>query len=305
MLSGRIVKALSGFYYVLTVEESPRTITCRARGIFKHKKKLVTPLVGDLVTIELSSDSEGTVMEVSSRGSELIRPPVANVDQVILVFAVTDPELQPELLDKFLLFIENEQLTPIIVFSKADLIQEDDRALDRLKQISDAYRSIGYDVFILTGDDSNDLDMLLRKMDGRVSVLAGQSGVGKSTLLNRLMPMALVQTGEVSAKLGRGKHTTRHVELIAVPGAEHSFLADTPGFSQLDVSLLTAEQITNGYREFLDVRDQCKFRGCTHVHEPDCAVIRLLAEGAIHTFRYESYKQWMSEWTELKRRSKR
>jgi ribosome biogenesis GTPase len=305
MSSGRIVKALSGFYYVWTDEAQPRLITCRARGIFKHKRNVITPLVGDQVELAIRADEqEGTVTAVLPRQSELIRPPIANVTQVLVVFSAAEPEFQPELLDKFLLFIEHEGLSPLIIISKCDLLESDEAANQKVKEAINSYRAIGYHVLELSTDHEQGLEPLRELLQGKVSVLAGQSGVGKSTLLNRLMPQRdAVETGSVSNRLGRGRHTTRHVELIAYD--QNGWLADTPGFSQLDLSLLPVEALTNGYIEFRELAESCKFRGCSHIHEPSCQVREAVEQGRIAAFRYASYSQWMNEWNEHKRRGSR
>lgn len=301
MPEGLIVKALSGYYYVQPLaEEGPQaeTVQCRARGIFK--KKGVSPLVGDKVRYMLTENGEGTVDEIFPRFSELIRPPIANVETAILVFSVREPALNLQLLDKFLVHIEHAGLDPVICLSKEDLLgaSTGDKAL--LAQAKEMYETIGYEVIGTSAVSGSGRERLRKLLAGRISVFAGQSGVGKSSLLNSIIPGLHLETNRISAKLGRGKHTTRHVELIPLEGG--GFVADTPGFSQLDFLELGVEELGSCFREFREYADQCKFRGCIHLHEPGCKVIEAKESGRIATSRYEHYVQFHAEMKDKKRR---
>ncbi|MEW9667570.1 ribosome small subunit-dependent GTPase A [Ammoniphilus sp. 3BR4] len=289
MPEGRIIKALSGYYYVL---DGPSVWQCRARGLFK--KKGITPLVGDWVEYDQESNEEGYIQSIRERSTELIRPPIANVDQAVLVFSLVQPEMSHLLLDKFLVHTESAGLRSIICLSKADLAEQE--GTDEIEQL---YRRIGYDVLVTSKYSDRGIAKLRQMLQGHITVLAGQSGVGKSTLLNALFPGSNLQTGEVSERLRRGKHTTRHVELIAVEGG---FVADTPGFSQLDFFDIEPEELSHYYVEMKTYIPDCKFRGCTHLSEPKCAVREALEEGAISPSRYESYKQFIQEIKDKKRR---
>ncbi len=288
MPEGRIIKALSGFYYVL---DGDSIWQCRARGLFK--KKGISPLVGDWVTYDQESNQEGYVQTIQDRSTELVRPPIANVDQAILVFSLAQPAMSHLLLDKFLVHTESAGIRSIICLSKADLLD------DGIDQVEKLYREIGYDVLVTSKESEQGVQELREMLQGHITVLAGQSGVGKSTLLNALLPGVSLQTGEVSERLRRGKHTTRHVELIPVEGG---FVADTPGFSQLDFFEITPEELSHYFIEMRPYIPECKFRGCTHLSEPQCAVKEALEEGKIPSSRYESYKQFIEEIKDKKRR---
>jgi ribosome biogenesis GTPase len=299
MPEGLIVKALSGFYYVKPNNAVEPVVQCRARGQFKLKN--VTPLVGDRVQYEMTDRGEGTVMEVFPRTRSLVRPPVANVDQVMLVFSARQPEPSLILLDKFLVHAAQADLPVVLVFTKCDLLASaDDEPRVAWQQMLDVYRQIGYPVYETGRSDEASLEPIRAQFAGKISVLAGQSGVGKSSLLNRLQPGLSLQTGEISMKLGRGKHTTRHVELL--PFGVDGYVADTPGFSSLDFFDLAADDLSAHYLEFARFADQCKFRGCMHLSEPSCAVVRAVADGLVAAHRYESYVQFVQEIKAQKRR---
>lgn len=300
MPEGIIVKALSGYYYVKPLRDGrpaaeEESVQCRARGIFK--KKGVSPLVGDRVVYGITENGEGTVDEISPRTSELIRPPVANVDQAVLLFSVKEPDLNLQLLDKFLVHIEHAGLDTLIVLTKRDLLDEDDSSVEEAKAL---YERIGYEVLVTSSLTGAGKELVLERLEGRISVFAGQSGVGKSSLLNRLVPGLGLETSEISLRLGRGKHTTRHVELMDIGAG--GFVADTPGFSQLDFLELGVEELSTCFREFVPYAADCKFRGCSHLHEPGCKVIEAHAEGVIAGSRYEHYKLFFSEMKDKKRR---
>ncbi|WP_152392324.1 ribosome small subunit-dependent GTPase A [Paenibacillus guangzhouensis] len=308
MPQGLIVKALSGYYYV---EASGELIQCRARGIFK--KRGVSPLVGDYVEFTVTENGEGMVDEISPRSSELIRPPISNVEQAILVFSVQEPELNLQLLDKFLVHIEHAGLDVVICFTKEDLLAESvaekeasvravsmEQELTRIEDAEALYQQIGYTVIRTSSVTGLGKDELMAQLTGKISVFAGQSGVGKSSMLNALLPGLALETNQISMRLGRGKHTTRHVELIPLP--DGGFVADTPGFSQLDFLELGVEALGDCFREFREYAAGCKFRGCTHMHEPGCKVLAAKEAGEISASRYTHYELFYNEMKEKKRR---
>ncbi|WP_054940246.1 ribosome small subunit-dependent GTPase A [Paenibacillus ihuae] len=300
MPEGIIVKALSGYYYVkplrngfIATEEE--AVQCRGRGILK--KRGVAPLVGDRIIYVLTENGEGMVDEILPRESELIRPPVANVKLAVLLFSVREPDMNLNLLDKFLVHIEHSGLEPLIVLTKQDLAVDEGEATAIVKEL---YERIGYEVMITSSLTGSGSDKLRSRLAGVISVFSGQSGVGKSTLLNRLVPGLELETGEISLRLGRGRHTTRHVELMDIGNG--GFVADTPGFSQLDFLELGVEELSVCFREFASYAENCKFRGCSHLHEPGCRVIEAWQAGEIADSRYEHYKLFYNEMKDKKRR---
>jgi ribosome biogenesis GTPase len=295
MENGRIMKALSGFYYVRPDDEPETLVQCRARGVFK--KKGITPLVGDRCRFEREETGEGTVTEILPRTTELIRPPVANADTAVLVFSIVNPELNLLLLDKFLVHTEHAGLDNVIVLSKADLAGD---ALEDAQAAARLYAGIGYTVLFTSAVTAEGIDRLTERLAGRFAVVAGQSGVGKSSLLNAMLPGIRLATGEVSTRLGRGRHTTRHVELIPLPNG--AIIADTPGFSQLDFAGIEPEALSACFVEFAPYAEACRYRGCTHRREPGCAVREAVEEGKLAASRYEHYGIFFDELREKKRR---
>lgn len=285
MATGQIRKALSGFYYVY---DDGQVIQTRGRGVFR--KRGITPLVGDFVTYEVEGNNDGIIMEIEERKNELVRPPISNVDQAILVFSVKEPNFNTILLDRFLVVLESFHVQPVILLTKMDLLKEDEIAA--IQSYQKQYEAIGYDVMTTFKDDSSLLDKITPLLANRTTVLAGQSGVGKSTLLNTLMPELDLKTGIISEHLGRGKHTTRHVELIEVAGG---LVADTPGFSSFDFDTIEKEELTGCFPEIQRTSEACKFRGCLHVKEPKCAVKAAVESGEIEASRYEHYLQFLQE----------
>lgn len=312
MPEGLIVKALSGYYYVLPEADgrdeaggSAGLVQCRARGVFK--KRNISPLVGDRVEFERSENGEGTVTVIRPRTSELIRPPVSNVEQAVLVFSMDEPALNLQLLDKFLVHIEHSGLEAVICFSKQDLIRDVEDAgakaagggLDA-DSVYRLYESIGYKVLVTSAKEGEGVEQVRDILKDRISVFSGQSGVGKSTLLNALMPHLVLETGEISMRLGRGKHTTRHVELIPLP--EGGWVADTPGFSQLDFMEMEPDELGSTFKEFVPLSEDCRFRGCIHHKEPGCRVREAASEGVVAPSRYEHYLLFLEEMKDRKRR---
>ena len=279
-MQGQLKKALSGFYYI---QHEGNLYQTRARGNFRKRK--VKPLVGDFVEFESTSLTDGYLLEIFPRKNELVRPPVANVDQVIVVASLVEPDFSYHLLDRFLVSLEQKQIEPVIYLSKVDLLVE----TTLLEEIKVTYHLAGYRVIIGDEDGLNQVKALLKN---RLTVLAGQSGAGKSTLLNKLVPGLALETGEISEALNRGKHTTRHVELIDVA---KGLVADTPGFSSIDFFDLEVTDLPKMFPEFVVLQDACRFRECSHTHEPDCAVKEALAEGKIAQIRYDNYLLFLQE----------
>lgn len=292
MSKGQIRKALSGFYYV---QDGQEFIRCRGRGVFRNRG--VNPLVGDFVDYEVEGTSNGTITVVHERKNELVRPPIANIDQALLVFSLTEPDFNPLLLDRFLVVVESFQIEPIICLTKTDIVSEKER--QRIQPFIEDYQNIGYTVIETYIDDQQLKEKLTPILKDKVSVLAGQSGVGKSTMLNTILPELDLKTGIISEALGRGKHTTRHVELLDVCGG---LLADTPGFSSFDFDEIDKEQLSYCFPEFRRVSDRCKFRECLHISEPKCAVQEGLKNGEIKEYRYKHYVKFLEEITDRKPR---
>lgn len=285
MPEGKIVKALSGFYYVLG---NNKLIQCRGRGVFRKNK--ITPLVGDEVVFQAENDLEGYIMEVKTRKNELIRPPIANVDQAILVFSAVEPEFSTVLLDRFLVLVEFNRIEPLICITKMDLTNEDEQKM--IKDYAEQYTAAGYKVILTSSETEAGIELLNPHVDNKISVFAGQSGVGKSSLLNVLRPDLELKTNDISSHLGRGKHTTRHVELIKIG---NGLIADTPGFSSLEFTNIEAEDLTFCFPEIQTASENCKFRGCLHVSEPKCGVKQSVDSNEIPAYRYEHYLDFLQE----------
>ncbi|SFA74819.1 MULTISPECIES: ribosome small subunit-dependent GTPase A [unclassified Bacillus (in: firmicutes)] len=285
MPEGKIMKALSGFYYVIHDD----TITqCRGRGVFRLNK--ITPLVGDNVVFQAENETEGYVLEVKERKNELVRPPIANVDQAILVFSAVEPAFSTSLLDRFLVLVEYNQIDPIICITKMDLTSDKER--EKINQFADQYRAAGYEVLLTSSETDAGVKQLIPHLAEKISVFAGQSGVGKSSLLNALRPDLELKTNDISSHLGRGKHTTRHVELLSVA---NGLVADTPGFSSLEFTEIEAEELTSCFPEIQRLSENCKFRGCLHVKEPKCAVKAAVEDGSLPDYRYDHYLEFLQE----------
>ncbi|KFI04740.1 GTPase RsgA [Bacillus sp. BSC154] len=290
MPEGKIIKALSGFYYVLDEsEDSEKVIQCRGRGIFRKNK--ITPLVGDYVVYQAENDKEGYLLEIKERTNELIRPPICNVDQAVLVFSAVQPSFSTALLDRFLVLVEANDIQPIICITKMDLIEDQDTQ-DAIQAYAEDYRNIGYDVYLTSSKDQDSLADIIPHFQDKTTVFAGQSGVGKSSLLNAISPDLGLRTNEISEHLGRGKHTTRHVELIHTSGG---LVADTPGFSSLEFTDIEEEELGYTFPEMREKSSSCKFRGCLHLKEPKCAVKQAVEDGELKQYRYDHYVEFMTE----------
>ena len=285
MAEGRIVKALSGFYYV---KSDNKLYQCRGRGVFRKQK--ISPLVGDFVKFDISDENEGYIIEIEERENQLVRPPVANINQAIIVNSAVKPDFNPRLLDRFLVLIEAKDIQPIIFITKMDLAPASKKG--ELKRYQKDYAMIGYDVELFSAKDAMEVSKLKAYFSGKVSVIAGQSGVGKSSLLNALEPSLVLPTGEISESLGRGKHTTRHVELLEVADG---LVGDTPGFSSLDFDEIQLEELAGYFPEIRERSADCKFRGCSHNKEPKCAVKQAVTDGEIAIYRYEHFLSFYEE----------
>ncbi|MFS3913299.1 ribosome small subunit-dependent GTPase A [Bacillus australimaris] len=290
MPEGKIIKALSGFYYVLDESlESGKVVQCRARGIFRKNK--ITPLVGDYVVYQADNDKEGYLLEVKERTNELVRPPISNVDQAVLVFSATEPTFSTSLLDRFLVLVEANHIEPIICITKVDLLKTDDER-ESIQGYAEDYRQIGYDVHLTSTIEGDGIEKLTPHFHNKITVFAGQSGVGKSSLLNAMSPDLALKTNDISSHLGRGKHTTRHVELIHTA---KGLIADTPGFSSLEFTGIEAEDLGLYFLEIKERSADCKFRGCQHVKEPGCAVKEAVEHEQIRDYRYQHYLEFLTE----------
>ena len=279
-MDGVIVKGIGGLYYVNVNGELYK---CKARGKFRYNN--LTPMIGDNVEISIEKDSV-SIEKIYERKTELIRPAVANVTQAFVVFAFKHPDLNKDLLNKFLLLCEYNGLKAVVCFNKMDLVDEDKNST------KDELESAGYEVLYLEAKNNKGLDKLKEKIKDNISVFCGPSGVGKSTILNSFIGKEVMQTGEISDKLKRGKHTTRHSELIEV---EEGFLVDTPGFSSLELDFINKEELQYCFKEFDEYRDDCKFNNCVHYKEPKCGVKNAVEQGKIHKSRYEFYIKTLEE----------
>ncbi len=286
-MKGRIIKGIAGFYYV---EGHDRHIyECKAKGIFRRSG--IKPIVGDDVEIEIIDDKtrQGNLTEILPRRNCLYRPPVANVDQAVILFAIVKPDPNYNLLDKFLIMMRQYDLPVIICFNKQDIATEEEA-----KELHDAYEKCGYKVLFISVKEEKGLDELKELLKGKTSTLAGPSGVGKSSLLNKLVPDAGMETGELSKKIDRGKNTTRHSELFLVKelsdDESDTFIIDTPGFTSLELRDVTAETLMNYYPEFEKHEPRCRFGGCSHIAEPDCGVKEAVEAGEVSKVRYDNYK---------------
>lgn len=275
---GLIIKAISGFYYVKTKEKE--IFECKARGIFRNKN--ITPLVGDIVDFKVLNAKKGILEKVNSRKNKFLRPPVANVNQAIIVFSVKDPKPNIDLLDKFLVKAESKNVDAIICINKIDLNEE-------YYKIKEIYEKAGYKVIktsTLTNEGINELLLVLKD---KKSFFAGPSGVGKSSIINKLQKDFKVEIGEISRKLKRGKHTTRHTELFELKTGGYIF--DTPGFTSFSIDEIDYRDLSKYFREFKKHSEYCKFRSCMHINEPKCEIKKLVKEEKISIERYESYKK--------------
>ena len=291
-MQGKIIKGIAGFYYVHVVESG--IYECKAKGVFRKEK--VKPLVGDDVEIEILDEAEktGNIVQILPRKNELIRPAVTNIDQALVVFAVTEPKPHFNLLDRFLVMMESKEIPVVLCFNKKDIASQPE-----LKELQEIYSACGYRVIFTSALNEENIGTVKEVLQGKTTVIAGPSGVGKSSLINLLQTEIRMETGSISKKIARGKHTTRHSELITIDG--NSYIMDTPGFSSLYVNDFEKGELKYYIREFAPYEGKCRFNGCDHVHEPGCAVKAAVEHGEIHTVRYEDYLEMYQELQEKKR----
>ena len=289
---GKIMKGIAGFYYVGVVESG--VYECKAKGIFRKDK--IKPLVGDDVEIEVLNEEEklGNIVKILPRRSELIRPAVANIDQALVIFAAREPKPNLSLLDRFLVIMEKQDVPVIICFNKQDLCDEEE--VGRLKEI---YEACGYPLVLASAKQGEGIEEIKSLLRGKTTTVAGPSGVGKSSLTNLLQNEVQMETGEISKKLGRGRHTTRHSQIIQIE--KDTWLYDTPGFTSFYVEEIEKEELRFYFREFSKYEGTCRFQGCTHTHEPGCMVKNALEEGKISKERYENYLELYGELKEKRR----
>ena len=291
-MQGKIVKGIAGFYYVHVVESG--LYECKAKGVFRKEK--IKPLVGDIVEIDILDEEEkkGNIVEILERKNELIRPAVANIDQALVVFAVTKPKPHFNLLDRFLILMESKEIPVILCFNKKDIATEPE-----IQELRDIYETCDYQMIFTSALQEENVNELKELLRGKTTAIAGPSGVGKSSLINIFQPDANMETGSISEKIERGKHTTRHSELIWIE--DDTYIMDTPGFSSLYTNEFEKEELKYYFREFEEYEGQCKFLGCDHIHEPNCAVKQALEEGKIHPVRYKNYIEMYNELKDKRR----
>lgn len=284
-MTGKIIRGVGGFYYV---HAGGRVYECRAKGIFR--KDGIRPLPGDLAEIAVLDEAggKGNLERILPRKNALIRPAVANVDQAMVIFAFDSPKPNFNLLDRFLVTMEKNGIEPVILFNKKDLAREGQQ-----EEILRRYENAGYGMLFVSAKLEEELPAVRAALKGKTTTVAGPSGVGKSSLINRLQTEEFLQTGEVSEKIERGRHTTRHTQLL--PVEEETYILDTPGFSSIDLSGIRKEELGDLFPEIAVRADGCRFAGCSHLTEPDCAVKEALAEGKISRERYENYRLFYEE----------
>lgn len=291
-MQGKIIKGIAGFYYVH--DGHSRIYECKAKGAFRNQK--VKPLVGDNVDFDVLDDQKmtGNIIKILPRKNALIRPASANIDQALVVFAGREPDPNLNLLDRFLVMMERQGIPCLICFSKDDLLEKGEE-----KRLADRYKGSGCPVLFLCARENQGVEQVRNLLSGKTTVLAGPSGVGKSTLMNVLKPDAEMETGQVSEKIKRGKHTTRHAQLFCLE--DGTFLMDTPGFSSMDIEDMPCEELRFYFPEFDPYEGTCRFLGCIHDREPGCRVKEAVSGGIISRERYESYIRLYQDLKDRKR----
>ena len=275
-------------------QEGRGVYECKAKGIFR--KEGIKPLVGDDVGVDVLDEAEmlGNIREILPRKSTLLRPAVANVDQALILFAIVKPNPNFNLLDRFMIRMEQQKLPTIICFNKEDIASPEEK-----ETLRKSYETCGYQVLFISVLENRGLDQVRELLAGKTTALAGPSGVGKSSLINQLSPGTQMETGEISEKIKRGRHTTRHSEIIAL--GDGTYIMDTPGFTSLELPQITKEELGGYYPEFRAYEPLCKFRGCAHISEPECSVKEAVEAGKISQVRYENYMVLYRELKENKR----
>lgn len=291
-MQGKIIKGIAGFYYVHTPEG--KIYECKAKGVFRKDRK--KPLVGDDVVLDVLDEEllTGNISDILPRKNELIRPQVANVDQALVIFSFTRPVPNCNLLDRFLIMMQKQKIPCVICFNKLDIATTGEQ-----EELLLTYRKCGYPVLTVSTYTREGIGKLFKALDGKTTTVAGPSGVGKSSIINLLQPDVSMETGAISEKIERGKHTTRHSQLIALSG--DTYIMDTPGFSSLMIPLDEKEELAQYYPEFAEYEPECRFSGCSHIYEPDCGVKKALEEGKISPVRYQNY---VLLYEELKKRKR-
>ena len=291
-MQGKIVKGIAGFYYVHVAESG--IYECKAKGAFRNQK--VKPLVGDNVRLEVLDEEQkkGNIEEILPRKNELIRPAVANIDQALVIFAAAKPKPNFNLLDRFLILMQYQKVPAVVCFNKQDMVEQEELQLLRA-----TYESAGYPVLFTSAAKQEGIQAVRDLLKGKTTTVAGPSGVGKSSLINLLSPEAEMETGDISRKIERGKHTTRHSELFALD--EDTFICDTPGFSSIYLPDMEKEELGIYFPEIAEYEPLCRFQGCAHIHEPGCGVKDALEEKKISPIRYENYKLLYEELKDKRR----
>ena len=278
-MQGRIIRGIGGFYYVYVSGKG--ILECKAKGVFRKNK--LKPLVGDFVEVSLlSEEGKGNIDQVLERKNELIRPAVANIDQALVIFSMTGPEPNLNLLDRFLIMMQQKEIPGILVFNKCDLVGEEQR--ERLRSV---YEKSGCKILFVSAKKQQGIQEIKELLEKKTTTVAGPSGVGKSSIINLLQSSVNMETGSISEKIQRGKHTTRHAEFIFM--GEDTYILDTPGFSSLAVFDMEKEELEQYYPEFEEYKENCRFHGCSHTHEPGCRVKEAVEEGIINKERYHNY----------------
>ena len=296
-MHGKIIKGIAGFYYVYS-EENPdkcgKIYECKAKGVFR--KDNIKPLVGDDVQMDVLEEEKltGNIVKILPRRNQLIRPAVANIDQALVIFAIVKPEPNFNLLDRFLIMMEQQGLNSIICFNKQDIATQEEK-----EELRRSYETCGYRVLFVSARENEGMEELKALLHGRTTAVAGPSGVGKSSIINCLNPEAGMATGDISKKIARGKHPTRHSEIIALH--EDTYIMDTPGFTSLRLFDMEKEELQGYYPEFARYEAYCRFAGCAHISEPGCGVKEALEAGKISQVRYHNYKLLYQELREQKK----
>ena len=291
-MQGKIIKGIAGFYYVQTKNG---VYEGKAKGSFRNRK--LKPYVGDNVEITVLNEEtkKGNLDEILERKNFLIRPAVANVDQTLVIFAAAKPDPNLNLLDRFLIMMEQKDIPVVLVFNKKDAAEQ-----EKLAELARIYENCGYQVLSVSALQEDGISEIKEILKGKTSTVAGPSGVGKSSIINLLQSDIQMETGDISEKIERGKHTTRHSELIAIE--EETYIFDTPGFSSLYVTDMEKEDLKDYFPEFAQYEEECRFLGCVHVNEPVCGVKDALKEGKISQSRYDNYKLLYEELKENEKR---
>lgn len=291
-MQGKIIKGIAGFYYVHVAESG--IYECKAKGAFRNQK--VKPLVGDNVRLEVLDEEQkkGNIEEILPRKNELIRPAVANIDQALVIFAAAKPKPNFNLLDRFLILMQYQKVPAVVCFNKQDMVDAEE-----LQLLKNTYESAGYQVIFTSAAKEEGIQAVRDLLKGKTTTVAGPSGVGKSSLINLLSPEAEMETGDISRKIERGKHTTRHSELFALD--ENTFICDTPGFSSIYLPEMEKEELGIYFPEIAEYEPFCRFQGCAHIHEPGCGVKEALEEKKISPIRYDNYKLLYEELKDKRR----